>query len=958
MQSHSPSLIAAAAALLLSAHGAVLAQAAPAAAPTTAAAPAAPPPPPPAATPATGTRQSPAVIAALVEQGRYWQTRQPIRAAEAWQKLLAADPGNAEALSRLGSLAVVAKKPADARRYLDQLRRAHPDSPEVARLEQEIEVGAPGGQAELDQARILVREKRFEDAIAKYRTLFRGREPQGPIGLEFYSVLGYTPAGREEAQAGLRRLQKDAPADPQLQLTIASQRLQNPATRLEAMRTLATLSRRPDVGGEASEQWRGAMGWLGSPPPAAYVPLFRQYLSANPGDTELREQLAGRGTKLPGQGGAQARGNRGDGRGNNANNSNNSSRNGNAAPAAAAPKRLAPEALRTADGYAEIQNKDYDKADAEFSAALRINPRFADAAGGMALLRFRQQRLGEARRWAQEAFRLDGQEGWKILLDTISYWELLNKAADARDARRFGEAERLLRQAMTIKLEETDTNAENRLAGVYADQKRYAEAERIYRSIIARVPDDQLAMNGLVGLLASTERAGEARALIDGLTEDQKAGLDLKRLNAEVAVGTGRAALKRGQEGAAREQFQQAVDLQPDNPWMRLELARLDLRNGARSGARNLMESLLERKPTDPDVIYTTALFRGNLKDWAGVVELLDRVPPGQRTIAMATLQRSAAIHVQTDQALALAHDGRRADAEALLAQAGARVGNDADLLGIVAQGYVDLGDLPRARELLRTAIERTGRNPADGAALTSLQLRYGSVLLAAEDDRNLADVLRQLQARANAGQLDSDDLDALETLRNGYVMRQAEALRKQGKLAEAYELLRPLLAATPEDPVLLGLLARMYNDDGQKERANAIYRDILARDPEDVGSLTAAAGIATQQRDFRTADQYIDRAEKLAPQSPDVLATRGRLLRAQGKPGQAIAYLNRAAEQLKARDPLLSGTDAAAPAGAQSPAANSVSRDNPFSGSTRSLRSAPRPEPAGSALPSAPLAR
>ena len=916
MPSHTRSLIAAAAAsLLMTAHGAALAQAAP-------------------------PQQSPAVIATLLQQGRYWQGRQPERATEAWKKLLAADPGNAEALSRLGSLAVEAKKPADARRYADQLRKSHPDSPELAQLEQDIEIGAPAGQNELDQARVLVREKRNEDAIAKYRSIFKGRPPLGRIGVEYYSVLGYTPAGREEALAGLQRLQKSYPGDAQIQLTIASLGLENPKTRLQAMRSLAALSRRGDVGGQATEQWRGALGWLGSPPPAAYAGLFREYLAANPDDTEIREQLAGRGRKLPGQGVAQARGNTGN-RGTNNNANSNNSRGG--AVAAEAPKKLAPEALHTADGYAEIQNKDYAKSEAEFTAALKINPRFADAAGGMALLRFRQQRYADSRRWAQEAFRLDGQEGWKILLDTVGYWELLAQADAARDARRFAEAERILRQAMTIKLDEPDTNAENRLAGVYAEQKRYADSERLYRAIIARVPDDQLAMNGLVGLLASTGRADETRALVDGLTEDQKAGLDLKRLNAEVAIGTGRAAARRGQDGVARVQFQQAVDLQPDNPWMRLELARLDLRSGARTGARNLMESLLERQPTDPDVIYTTALFRGNLKDWPGVLQLLEAVPPEQRTTAMASLQRSAAIQVQTDQALALAHDGRRAEANALLAQASGRAGNDADLLAIVAQGYVDLGELGRARTLLQGAIERSARDPANIAGTTALQLRYGSVLLAAEDDENLAVVLRQLQTRANAGQLDSDDLDNLRILRSGYVMRQAEALRKQGRLAEGYELLRPLLVETPQDPVLLGLVARMYNDAGDREKANAIYRDILAREPDDIGTLTAASGIATQQRDFRTADQYVRRAEALAPQNPDVLAARGRLFRAQGKPAQAVAYLTRAAQAVKARDPAPEA--APTPAGLQSPVAGSVSADNPFATTARSLRSPARPQ-------------
>lgn len=931
MQSHTRSLIAAAAvSLLLSAHGVANAQASPTALP----------------------RQSPTVIATLVQQGRYWQSRQPERATEAWTKLLAADPGNAEALSRLGRLALDARKPADARRYLDQLRAAHPDSPELQELEQDVNTGSASGQAELDKARVLLREKRLEEAAAQYKSLFKGREPQGRVAVEYYSVLGYTPSGRAEALAGLQRMQKAYPGDSQIPLTIASLRLQAPDTRLDAMRSLAALSRRQDVGGEATEQWRGAMGWLGSPPPAAYTGLFREYLAANPDDTEIREQLAGRGTRLSGQGvvgqppglnrGGTVRTSKGAAAG---------TRTGDIG----GQRKLDPMSMRMADGFAALQNNKVDEAEAAFSAARKIKPASGGPIGGLGLVRLKQQRFAESRALLQQAVAIDGPDQWKQALDSAAYWDLVQQANTARSAGRYDEAARRLEQAAAMQPEGEDSTAEMLLGGVYNDMKRPADAERVFRNILSREPDDMDALGGLLGTMSATGRSAEALAMIEDLSADQRKRLNVDKLRAEQAFGEGRALVLRGQDTNARVKLQQAVDLQPDNPWMRLELARLDLRGGARPAANDLMETLLARRPDDAEVVYTNGLFRAEAKDWAGTVELMNRVPPAQRTNAMASLQRSAAIHVQADQALALAHDGRRTDANVLLVQAGNRVGDDAELLGIVAQAYVDLGERERARQLLRTAIDRSARNPANRAGTTSLQLRYGDVLLAAEDDRNLADLLRQLQAGSQAGQLDSDDQRHLDSLRGAYVVRQADALRKQGRLAEAYEMLRPQLAQQPEDPAALGVLARLYNDAGQNRQASDIYRNMLARNPDDVNTLLAATNLASTQRDFGAADELLGRAEKLAPDNPDVLASRGRLYRVQGKPGQAVAYLRRAAEAMAARDPVL----AAAPqARTQNPAPGYVSADNPFAAYPRSVRSADLPAAAGPGPVPAPLAR
>ena len=44
----------------------------------------------------------------LIEQGQYWQQRDSARATQAWNKLLLARPGSADALLGLGQLAVQA----------------------------------------------------------------------------------------------------------------------------------------------------------------------------------------------------------------------------------------------------------------------------------------------------------------------------------------------------------------------------------------------------------------------------------------------------------------------------------------------------------------------------------------------------------------------------------------------------------------------------------------------------------------------------------------------------------------------------------------------------------------------------------------------------------------------------------------------------------------------------------
>ncbi|MES2188251.1 MAG: tetratricopeptide repeat protein [Pseudomonadota bacterium] len=888
-----PLTAAAVAALLLSGHATGMAQATP---PVSAPAPAAAPASTVAAPVLAQKQVDP--TRALLEQGRYWQSRSIENATVAWEKLLLVDPANEEALASLGKLAIVAKKYDAANAYLARLRKARPDSQQGLQLEQDISFASDRSVAELDQARIALREQKYDVAIAKYRGLFRGRTPQGAAALEFYSVLGYSTGGWVEAVAGLERLLKNTPGDARIQLELANLKTLHTETQIEGLRGLAALTKRKDVGGDATEHLRSALGWMGTPPPARLQPFFQEYLKENPDDKEIRAQFTAKPKPVP----------------------------EGAAAAAAGPVRLDPLSARVAAGFAALEANDVDRAETEFQAALKLKARSGPALGGMGLVRLRQQKFAAARDFLAEASRQDGAERWKQSLDSASYWDLVGQAAVSRDAGRLEDARQKLEQA--VQLDPLEPTAENALGGVYTALKRPGDAERVYRDVLSRKPDNLDALRGLVGALAAAGRGPEALKIIDGLSPEQRAHIDVRKLRAEQSMGEYRAALALGETAVAREKLEDAVSLSPDDPWIRLDLARIYLKAGSGSDARGVMTALLQRRPNDPEVIYPSALLLAEMKDWGGTFGLLDRIPAAGRTPPILALYTRAGVNAQVDAAVALARAGRRPEATAQLAQAEGLLGAhpDADLLGLVVQTYGDIGDTGRARALLRTAM-RGGGSPA-------VRLQYADLLLRAGEDAELAGLLREFGSE----NLAPADRQHYDNIRRAYVSRQVEALRAQGDLPSAYDLLAPLLAATPDDPVLLSALARLYADAGQPDEALRLYRQVLARTPDDAGVLMSVGILSTGQHDYDYAEKSLLRARQLQPENADVVAALGRLYRVQGRTSLAVETMRTAVTMMKQQEAPPAQVQAALPGAA--PAAD----NNPFAYLRRGGTAPPAP--------------
>jgi tetratricopeptide (TPR) repeat protein len=853
----------------------------------------------------------------LLEQGRYWQAQgKPEQAQQSWEKLLLTDPAQPEALYGLAAIAIGKQQLPVAQGYLDRLRAAAPDSRFVPLLEQDLRLAVEPGKSALEKARLMAKDASIQNdkaalaaAVTRYDQALGGKTPQGSVAREYYTFLGYTDGGVDRAIQGLQRLNAEQPDNPAIMFPLAQHMARDEGHRAEGIRLLEKLAARPDIGGAATEFWRLALTWMGAPRPEER-PFFESYLKLHPDDADIRRQML------------QPR---------------------SAATAGGAPSNAPRQDPRLARGFAALKRGDLVAAERAFADKLRESPDNADALGGLGVVRMQQNNLPQAETLLSRAASRPGAgANWGKALNSARYWNLVNQGIASQNAGDLATARRQLDQA--LRLDARDPAAHNALGRLYAAQGDLSSAEKAFRAVLAVDKDNSEAISGLVGVLAQSGRADQAMQWINGMTPTQRANLgDLGRLRAAVAAGRAKAAEQRGDQITARRALEDALHDDPNNPWIRLELARYYLDNGGRAEARGLVDGLLASNPDMPDALYASALLAAQMGDWTKAQDAMSRIPASARTAAMAATQQEIWIHVQSDRASKLARDGRRQEARALLAQLEPAAGQNPALLGGIAQAYVDAGDYSRGLSLLRPLL------PNDVAARRpDVLLPYAGLLLKGEQDVEAAGVLRELQGQ----RLTSDQSRQLDELNFLYTVRQAELRRQRGDLAGAYDTLAPALAKRPNDALVQGALARMYADGGKYDQALDLYKQMIERDPDNATLQVSAAQVAAQAQENRYADAALERAVATAPDDPDVLAAAARVYRMRGKSGKAASLLESAivAKEKRQQQTQLAGVQSG-PAGLAAPI--TAVPPNPFA--AQATRPSLPPQAMASALENVP---
>ncbi len=784
--------------------------------------------PAPAATAETATPTANAAVALLVRQGQRWLAEgRPELAALSAERALSAEPNNIEALLLATRANVERGDRIAASADVERLRSAGATPAQLARGNAILHEAAIDPAA-LAEAREVARQGHMDEAAARYQGLFGPGGPPPEYAREYYEVLAAASRTRALGLQGLARLAAAPNASAATLLAYAESLTYTPATRADGIARLAALSERADVGAQARVAWRQALSFYGNDP--AVLPLIDAYLQRFPGDPAMiRQQQAVR----------------------------------TAQPAPPTPAELAAQSA-----YAELNKGALSAAEKQFNAILATNPNDPDALAGLGIERLRENRPADAKELLQRAIAAapDRAAQWKRALDAANY---ALELAQARALLRRGElaaADTVLRQALTRDVDDK-TDAQSMLGDVALRQGNAAEAEQDFRAALASRPGFASSIAGLNRALLAEGRGAEVlpeprtyaagRVLPPGGGTVSSAASSRARAEAaESADPTVQVAL-----------LSNAMNAAPNDPWVRLDLARALRRLGRGAEGQAIMEELVARQPT-PDTLYAAALLAQEDGRAADAEALMARIPLRRLTPDMARLQTRLQQRQDVANAAALLSTEPFVARQRLLMLA-ARPDPTGGTAADVIRALGSSGDKVGAAQAGQTA-EIVNPEPDARIAIA------GALATVGLDSYANAAIARLDWSRLTASQRRDVALLQIEA-----DIRASDQLNERGDQAAAFERLRPALVSDPNNPDVQLALARLYQGANRPADAMRIAEAVLTRDPRNMDARQVAVDAAIAAGNRRQAAAIANEAAAISPGDARALLLQARVARA-----------------------------------------------------------------------------
>lgn len=842
----------------------------------------------------------------LLEQAEFWESEGRFDLAlQSLERVLTNDPDNIEALSHVGELRLKQGDLAKARSIVIRLKDLPGASSVVEQLESEIEV-ASLDMSQVRDARNLANAGDYNASVRLYERLFEGRSIPDRYAIEYYLTMAGIDSRWPEAMRAMQALADRRPENSEYALAAAQILSYREETRRDALRRLRVLSQQPRTRQAALNAMRETLSWLGARPED--ISLYEAYLEERPDDVPIRAKL----------------------------------------DAVRNPQGETLVLMLNQEGYDQLEVGDVESAEQSFAAALDEDSTNAQSLAGLGIVRGRQERFSEAAELLREAMRRDPVNRLDFVraLNSVSFWADMQDARRAKELGELGTARRILE---TIEPRSESERAELAIlrGEIAMEMEAWTEARQHYAEAYQITPENGAGFIGLLSAMTQGSSVTEVEYFLasERARNTERFGED--RLRAAAAKARGWIALKRNDLQAASGWYSIAIELDPSDPWVRLEAARLMAQTGGTLEAESLFSGA--GLSADPQLIHAAALFYAGQEQWDKSYVVLRGVPSDLRTPGIRDMLGRAELRENISR-IQLRHSPRnqRETRQALLGLY-SPFDTHPDDSQLLAATLIEIGSEDAAIAILRQSSSM--RDSSEVKALAD----NASLLISAEDLPGAKAILDQLQL--NIMGMSNTQLAQVATVYDTYTVALARHQMEQGSLERARMQVALVLEANPVHSPALRTAAEIEVRSGRFDHGLAKYKLALDLDPGDREALRGAVGAAIQGGRFRSAADLLDAALLTDPDDPVLYSLVADLGKASGDIRTAIEATEKARQLELAQQGMFSASGPAGPdgfGGSGNPFRNAeralTPQRNPFAptqpDASTSIQPAPRPIP------------
>ncbi|MBU3628879.1 cellulose synthase subunit BcsC-related outer membrane protein [Polynucleobacter sp. AP-Reno-20A-A9] len=291
-----------------------------------------------------------------------------------------------------------------------------------------------------------------------------------------------------------------------------------------------------------------------------------------------------------------------------------------------------------------------------------------------------------------------------------------------------------------------------------------------------------------------------------------------------------RQALKAGDTQKAITLLKQAIVLDRDEVWLRLDLARLYAKLHRPKEGIAIFDAFLKTHPNSVEGLYAYALYLSGLEQNQPALKVLERIPASERTPKITRFQRGVWVDLQLTQVKRLNAQGDQAQAIAQLTTLESEVSNDPDLSSLVALMWGSIGKTEQANALFQKIEQGTPNLSVEW------HLRYANYLLINEQPEAFLKEMTFISNQKLSPGQKQDFLDLQQTAE----LRAIGQLIQSGDIRVANQRLQPLISATPNNYKMMYLDSQIQRREGYLDRAIDIEQRALAQSPVPLSSFSS----------------------------------------------------------------------------------------------------------------------